>query len=108
MPSNLIVAKMHPEHAASVAGLFTEFDKSEMPWRMGTLRRQLFTFHGLYFHLQDYAVDDSRAAIEEAKTDPRFQRISADLRPFIEAYDQGWRSPSDAMADCFYTWQRGS
>ena len=28
----------------------------------------------------------------------------ADLRPFIQAYDPGWRSPQDAMARRFYHW----
>ena len=44
--------------------------------------------------------------IEEAKVDPRFVRISDDLKPFITAYDPAtWRSPKDAMAARFYSWE---
>ncbi len=104
MHSTLIVARMNPESAEQVAQLFQEFDTSELPHRMGTLRRQLFSYQGLYFHLQDFESDQGGAAIEEAKTDPRFVKISADLKPFINAYDPNWKTPSDAMAQRFYRW----
>lgn len=105
MHSTLIVARMTPASASEVAGLFEEFDATGMPHRMGTLRRQLFSYQGLYFHLQDFAEEDGGERIEAAKTDPRFRRISADLKPFIEAYDPAtWKSPADAMASRFYHW----
>ncbi|HSV65546.1 MAG TPA: TcmI family type II polyketide cyclase [Mycobacteriales bacterium] len=106
MHSTLIVARMRPSSAADVARLFGAFDETEMPHRMGTRRRQLFRYHGLYFHLQDFDEDNGGALIEKAKADPRFVRISDDLTPYIEAYDPGtWRSPADAMATRFYHWQ---
>jgi cyclase len=106
MHSTLIVARMEPRSATEVAHLFEEFDRTEMPNLMGTRRRQLFRYHGLYFHLQDFAADNGGALIEQAKTDPRFVQISADLKPFIEAYDPAtWKSPSDAMATRFYHWE---
>ncbi|WP_328718553.1 TcmI family type II polyketide cyclase [Streptomyces sp. NBC_00247] len=106
MHSTLIVARMEPGASADVARLFTEFDATGMPHRMGTRRRQLFSYRGLYFHLQDFDEDNGGALIEEAKTDPRFLGISEDLKPFIEAYDPAtWRSPADAMAKRFYTWE---
>lgn len=105
MHSTLIVARMDPGASMDVARLFSEFDTTEMPHRMGTRRRQLFSYHGLYFHLQDFDTDDGGEAIEQAKTDHRFVSISNDLKPFIEAYDPDtWRSPSDAMATRFYHW----
>ncbi|CAM5712846.1 TcmI family type II polyketide cyclase [Streptomyces fumanus] len=105
MHSTLIVARMAPESAEHVAGLFGAFDRTEMPGRMGTRRRQLFSYRGLYFHLQDFDGDDGAGRIEEAKTDPRFIAISEDLKPYIEAYDPAtWRSPADAMAHRFYEW----
>ncbi|MFF1511619.1 TcmI family type II polyketide cyclase [Streptomyces sp. NPDC058326] len=104
MHSTLIVARMNPESAQQVAELFRDFDGSELPHRMGTLRRQLFMYKGLYFHLQDFADDQGGASIEAAKTDPRFVQISSDLKPFIEAYDPAWKTPSDAMAQRFYSW----
>ncbi|MHC5261233.1 TcmI family type II polyketide cyclase [Streptomyces sp. UC4497] len=106
MHSNLIVARMDSRSSADVARLFRDFDASEMPHLMGTRRRQLFMYNGLYFHLQDFEDDHGGERIEEAKTDPRFVRISRDLDPFIGAYDPDtWRSPADAMARRFYSWE---
>ena len=106
MHSNLILAKMDSRSSADVARLFGAFDETDMPHRMGTRRRQLFMFNGLYFHLQDFDDDNGGELIEQAKADPRFVRISQDLKPFIDAYDPAtWRSPADAMARRFYTWE---
>lgn len=106
MHSVLIVARMDPSSSDSVKQLFSEFDKTEMPHLMGTRRRQLFFYKGLYFHLQDFDFDNGGNLVEEAKTDPRFVQISADLKPFIGAYDPAtWRSPADAMATRFYSWE---
>lgn len=106
MHSTLIVARLEPGGSADVARLFAEFDATEMPHRMGTRRRQLFSYRGLYFHLQDFDEDNGDELIEAAKTDPRFVGISNDLKPFIEAYDPAtWRSPADAMASRFYSWE---
>ena len=105
MHSTLIVARMDPRDNAEVAALFKAFDETDMPHRMGTRRRQLFSYRGLYFHVQDFETADGGERIEQAKTDPRFERISDDLKPFIQAYDpQTWRSPADAMATRFYHW----
>ncbi|MEV5509250.1 TcmI family type II polyketide cyclase [Streptomyces orinoci] len=109
MHSTLIVARMAPGSADEVARLFGEFDKSEMPGLMGTRRRQLFSYQGLYFHLQDFDSDNGGEAIEEARTNPLFVNISEDLKAHIEAYDPDtWRSPADAMARRFYYWTQDS
>lgn len=110
MHSTLIVARMAPDGADDVAKIFTDFDRTEMPDLMGTRRRQLFSYQGLYFHLQDFdsadtGSDSGRERIEGAKTHPLFIDVSAKLKKFIEAYDpQTWRSPADAMATRFYHW----
>ncbi|MFG3659690.1 TcmI family type II polyketide cyclase [Streptomyces sp. NPDC047706] len=106
MHSTLIVARMDPGHSHEVAQLFEEFDQTAMPHLMGTRRRQLFAYRGLYFHLQDFDTDNGGELIEAAKADPRFVQISEDLKPFIEAYDPAtWRSPADAVATRFYDWE---
>ncbi|MGC5031162.1 TcmI family type II polyketide cyclase [Micromonospora sp. DT229] len=106
MHSTLIVARMEPSAGADVAALFGAFDETEMPHVMGTRRRQLFAYRGLYFHLQEFDSDNGGKLIEKAKTDPRFVAISEDLKPYIEAYDpKTWRSPADAMATRFYHWE---
>ncbi|TCK22083.1 cyclase [Pseudonocardia endophytica] len=99
---------MDPEAHESVGRLFTEFDRTETPHLMGTRRRELFHYRGLYFHLQDFDGDGGGDAIQEARTRPEFVQISADLKPFIGAYDPDtWRSPRDAMATRFYHWSAG-
>jgi cyclase len=106
--STLIVARMADASNAEVAKIFGDFDATEMPHLMGTRRRELFFYRGLYFHLQDFDAPDGGDAIEEAKTDPRFVRISTDLRPFIDPYDPNWKTPADAMATRFYHWTPSS
>ncbi|HEY0167788.1 MAG TPA: TcmI family type II polyketide cyclase [Jatrophihabitans sp.] len=107
MDSTLIVARLSPRDICHVEALFAEFDATDMPHRMGTVRRQLFHFHGLYFHIQDFAAPNGGERIEAVKEDPAFAKISQDLRPFIDPYDPGWKSPKDAMATRFYSWQGG-
>lgn len=109
MHSTLIVARMDLGANGDVAKLFQDFDTTEMPHLMGTRRRQLFHYQGLYFHLQDFDADNGGQVIERARTDPRFVKISDDLKPFIQPYDQEtWRSPADAMATRFYRWEASS
>jgi cyclase len=106
MHTVLIVARMDPRSSGAVGELFSEFDTTDMPHRMGTRRRQLFFYNGLYFHLQDFDSDNGGSLVEEAKNDPRFVQISADLKPYINAYDPAtWRTPADAMATPFYRWE---
>ncbi|MFF3916335.1 TcmI family type II polyketide cyclase [Streptomyces sp. NPDC001852] len=106
MHSNLIVARMDVGSSDEVARLFGAFDETDMPHRMGTRRRQLFAYRGLYFHLQDFDGEHGGEHIEQAKEDPLFVQVSQDLKPYIQAYDPStWRSPSDAMATRFYHWQ---
>ena len=105
MHSTLIVARLQPEDADQVATIFREFDGTELPGLMGTRRRQLFHYRGLYFHMQDFDTDDGGAAIESTKDHPLFVQISDDLKAYIDAYDpMKWRSPKDAMATRFYNW----
>ncbi|MEV2196538.1 TcmI family type II polyketide cyclase [Streptomyces phaeochromogenes] len=105
MHTELIVARMAGQSSDDVARLFAAFDETEMPGLMGTRRRQLFHYQGLYFHLQDFDDDQGGERIEAAKQRPRFVQISQDLKPYISAYDpETWRSPKDAIAQRFYHW----
>lgn len=109
MHSTLIVARMEPGSAPSVAEIFGDFDSTGMPHIMGTRRRELFSYRGLYFHLQDFDSADGGERIEEARAHPLFVKVSADLKPHISAYDPAtWRSPADAMATRFYHWPETS
>jgi cyclase len=105
--STLIVGRMKgPESSVEVARLFDTFDQTDMPYLMGTKRRELFTYRGLYIHMQDFDATDGGSRIEGAKADPRFIQISAELQAYLAAYDPAtWRSPADAMATRFYHWE---
>lgn len=105
MYTTLIIARLQRPDFDGIADLFGDFDKTDMPQRMGTLRRQLFHYRDLYIHAQDFAEDHGPEQVEKAREDPRFVQISKDLRPFFDAYDPNWRGPKDAMATCFYRWQ---
>ena len=104
MHSALIVARMEPHSSGEVAQIFERFDRTEMPQIMGTRRRQLFLYQGLYCHFQDLDSDGGEA-IDQVRSHPLFVGISNDLKPFISPYDpETWRSPADAMATRFYHW----
>jgi cyclase len=106
MHSTLIVARMAPSSSAAVAEIFGDFDRTEMPDLMGTRRRQLFSYQGLYFHLQDFDSDGGQA-IEQSRTHPLFVDISTTLKSHIDPYDPTtWKSPADAMAERFYDWKK--
>src|SRR2546430_16705706 len=106
MFSSWIVARMDDGCRCLIARLFADFDATEMPQIMGSRNRELFSYRGLCFHVQTFDTNDGVEHIERARTDPRFVRISDDLKPFIEAYDPAtWRSPADAMASRFYHWE---
>ena len=109
MYSTLIVGRMESWNQEQVARIFGAFDQTEMPDLMGTRRRELFTYQGLYFHLQNFDTEDGPGNIAAARSHPLFQQVSDDLRPYINAYDpQTWRSPADAVATPFYRWNAAS
>ncbi|ARQ69512.1 TcmI family type II polyketide cyclase [Streptomyces marincola] len=106
MYSTLIVARMKPGAADDIARVFADFDATDMPHVMGTRRRELFTYQGLYFHLQDFDSEDGHENIADARSHPLFVKVSAEMRPFVDPYDpETWKSPADAMATRFYRWQ---
>lgn len=106
MHRTLIVARMKPESADGIAGVFAESDRGELPGLVGVHSRTLFRFGDVYLHL----IETDRpggAAVEQVAGHPEFVAVSERLRPFVDAYDpQTWRSPKDAMAQEFYRWQR--
>jgi hypothetical protein len=101
----LIVARLQDGAERTVADLFAASDATDLPQRIGVRSRTLFQFHGLYFHLIETEAD-FRRRFDEARRDPAFVNLSADLEPYVTPYDpQRWRSPSDAMAKPFYHWK---
>lgn len=103
MQQVMIIAKMRSEDAPAVADIFSRSDSTSMPEEIGVQSRSLYRFHGVYVHLIDFARPTGDAMRTAAQL-PSFRSVSDELRPFIQAYDPGWQSPLDAMADRFYHW----
>jgi len=101
----LIVARMEPDAAESVAGIFGESDATELPAMVGVTARSLFSYRGLYFHLIE-AERPLADGLAEARKSPLWTDINGKLDEFVKPYDpQTWRGPADAMARRFYTWR---
>lgn len=108
MHQTLIVARMAPGSASDIAKVFEESDRGELPHLVGVARRSLFQFGEVYLHLIE-AEQDPGPAIAKMAGHPEFRDISERLSAYVTAYDPAtWRSPKDAMAHCFYRWERGS
>ncbi|SFC70840.1 TcmI family type II polyketide cyclase [Streptomyces aidingensis] len=100
----LIVARIKPGAEQETADLFRASDRTELPHALGVRRRDLYAYHGLYFHHVEFG-GDPRAAVTAARQRADFQQLSADLDAYITPYrPETWRSPLDAMATGFYTW----
>lgn len=106
MSRTLIVARMDPAQAPSVARLFAESDSTELPHLLGVSRRSLFRFHDLYFHLVE-AGDDLPRRLDAARENPLYADLNRELSQHITPYSPDWRGPRDAMADQFYAWEPG-
>jgi cyclase len=105
---NLIVARMNPDHARRVADLFAASDATELPHLAGASARELFHFHGLYFHLVESS-DGLSKDLAHVRDNPFFKELGGQLSEYISPYDPAtWRGPRDAMATSFYRWQAGS
>ncbi len=103
----LIVARMNPADAPAIAAAFAESDAGELPGIVGVTRRDLFHFHGLYFHLIE-APTNVRNTVENVHEHPLFVDVSKKLGKYVSAYDpETWRTPGDAMAQSFYSWTAG-
>ncbi|MBM7495313.1 cyclase [Micromonospora luteifusca] len=101
MDRSLIVAKVDPNAEERVAEIFAESDATELPRLVGVRHRSLYRLHDLYVHLLE-TEQSAQSAVEGARGHPEFIRVSDRLRPYVSPYLSTWRSPRDAMAQCFY------
>ncbi|GAA2795570.1 TcmI family type II polyketide cyclase [Kitasatospora paracochleata] len=103
----LIVARMRKQDAAdSIADVFADSDRGELPHLIGVTGRSLFQFGDVYLHLIE---SERPAGPEVAKyaAHPEFRSVSERLAVYVDAYDPAtWRTPKDAMAREFYRWER--
>jgi cyclase len=105
MNRSLIVAKIVPDAHENVAEIFAESDGTDLPHVAGVLHRSLWRLGDLYVHLLE-TEQVGADAVEAARQHPEFARVSERLRPYITPYLPTWRSPKDAQAQRFYTWER--
>jgi cyclase len=105
MDRTLIVARMKPEDADAVAGIFAQSDATELPHMIGVSRRTLFRFHDLYFHLVE-AAGDIVPDLYKARSHPLYEDINQKLAVYMRPYDPSWKEPKDSMASPFYHWTR--
>lgn len=100
----VIVAKIKPGAEESVAALFEESDRSELPKLAGVRHRSLFVLDDVYIHLVELD-DDFADTVDNVRDHPLFKDISRRLDAYITPYDpETWRSPKDAQAREFYAW----
>ena len=102
----LIVARIKPGAEEQVAAIFAESDRTELPALVGVRHRSLFVLEDIYVHLVE-TDDDFDQQVADVRNHPLFQEISKKLEPYIQPYNpETWRSPKDATAREFYSWER--
>ena len=105
MNRSLIVAKILPDAEARVAEIFAESDDTDLPHVAGVLHRSLWRLGDLYVHMLD-TEQLGADAVEKARRHPEFARVSERLSPYVTPYLPTWKSPKDAQAQRFYSWER--
>ena len=104
----LIVARIKPGSEERVAAIFADSDRTELPELAGVRHRSLFVLEDVYVHLVEMD-DDFDQTVAGVRDHPLFKDISKKLEPYIEPYNPAtWRSPRDATAREFYSWDRES
>ena len=101
----VIVARIKPGAEDKVAEIFAESDKTELPQLAGVQHRSLFVLEDIYIHYVETDAD-FELAVDEVRDHPLFREISRKLDDYITPYNpETWRSPKDATAREFYTWE---
>ena len=104
MRRGVIVAKIKPGSEDAVAEIFAESDRSELPEIVGVKHRSLFILEDIYIHLVELE-DDFDEKVADVRDHPLFKEISRKLDDHIIPYNpETWKSPKDATAREFYSW----
>lgn len=103
----VIVAKIKPGAEEEVAKIFAESDETELPKITGVRHRGLYVIGDIYIHLVE-TDDDFAETVDGVRDHELFQDISRKLDPYITPLNpETWRSPKDAQAREFYSWEPG-
>lgn len=102
----LIIAKIKPGSEEQVTAIFAESDATDLPIMTGVRHRSLFVLEDIYVHLVEMDEDFTRT-VDGVRDHALFTEISRKLEPYIQPYNPiTWKSPKDATAREFYTWDR--
>lgn len=102
---SLIVARIKPDAHDKVAQIWADSDATELPRIAGVEHRSLWTLGDVYIQLLETA-EPGQETINRIKGHPEFVGISEKLSEFISPYLPTWRSPKDAQARRFYTYEK--
>ena len=104
----VIIARIKPGSEQKIAEIFAESDRTELPGLTGVRHRSLFALEDVYVHLveMDENFEESVAAVRDHAL---FKDISKKLEPYVQPYNpKTWKSPKDATAREFYSWDAPS
>jgi cyclase len=100
----MIIARIKPGSEAKVAEVFAESDATDLPHLTGVRHRSLFVLEDIYVHYVEMDEDFGRS-VDKVRGHDLFKEISKKLEPYIQPYNPAtWKSPKDATATEFYTW----
>lgn len=100
----MIIARIKPGSESKVAEVFAESDATDLPHLTGVRHRSLFVLEDIYVHYVEMDEDFSRS-VDKVRDHDLFREISKKLEPYIQPYNPAtWKSPKDATATEFYTW----
>ena len=101
----VIVARIKPGSEQEVARIFAESDATELPRITGVRHRSLYVLDDVYVHLVE-TDDEFESAVDNVRDHELFKDISKKLDPYIQPYNpETWKSPKDATAREFYSWE---
>ena len=101
----LIIARIKPGAEDEVAKIFAESDQTDLPQLAGVRHRSLFVLDDIYVHYVETDAD-FELAVDEVRGHPLFKEISKKLDDYITPYNpETWKSPKDATAREFYSWE---
>lgn len=97
----LMVSRMDPASADTVARLFGEHDRTALPVELGLQSRTLLHYQGLTMHLIQAEADffDDLSCLHG---DASFQTLNRALAGHMSPIVDGWRGPQDSRAWEFY------
>ncbi|GAA0385676.1 MULTISPECIES: TcmI family type II polyketide cyclase [Micromonospora] len=99
----VIVSRIIPGAEGRVAQIFAESDATELPGLTGVRHRSLYCLHDLCVHLME-TEDVGADALATARNHPLYRQVNERLSAHTSPYLPTWRSPRDAIANCFYRW----